>query len=71
MYIVYTHEENGKYYTWAEKYTSCNNIVSMLRRYNHSINIIEAAVFTTKKAAAESVRVQRESYKVNGTALYE
>lgn len=73
MYIAFTYEENGKYYSWAERYTDSNNLLAVLKRAAGSDGgkIVTANMYDTKKKACEVVELWREGYKRDNKALFD
>lgn len=67
MYAAITINENFKYYSYAIRITSADNVLSKLAIKN----ILHANIFTTKKEAEEIVKLWNESYKKNGTYLFD
>ncbi len=73
MYIAFTCENNGKYYSWAEKYTDSNNLLAVIKRAAgiSQFNIVTANMYETKKKACEVVKLWNDGYKRDHKALFE
>jgi len=67
-HIAVTIEENGKYYSYAVKYSQSSNIKSVLEGIK---NLLWANVYSTKKRACEVVENWNEGYRKNGTHLFD
>ena len=67
IYLALTVCENGKYYSWAMRTGSNNNLLSVLAIKN----LISANVCDTFKRAKEIVSAWNETYRINGTYLFE
>lgn len=66
-YIVVTVEENGKYYAYMIKHHNSNNLLSVL----NIKGILHANICDTKKEAERIVEQWNESYKQNGTYMFD
>lgn len=66
-YFAVTIEENGKYYAYAVKANENDNILCKLKIKN----IKCANICPTKKRAAEIVEAWNDSYKTNGTYMFD
>ena len=66
-YFAVTIEENGKYYAYAVKANENDNILCKLKIKN----IKCANICLTKKRAAEIVEAWNDSYKTNGTYMFD
>ena len=66
-YIAVTIEENGKYYPYALKCSTNDNLLHKLQIKG----ILHANICETKKAACNLVDSWRESYIRNGTYLFQ
>ncbi len=73
MYIAFTYKENGKYYSWAERYTDCNNLLAVIKRAagTGEGEIVTANMYETKKKACEVVKCWNEGYKRDNKALFD
>lgn len=67
FYIVVTVTENGKYYSYIVKTNENNNLISTLAIKN----IVSANLYETKKRAKEIVTTWNETYKNNGTYMFD
>lgn len=67
IYLALTVCENGKYYSWAQKSASNNNLLSVLAVKN----LISANICDTFKKAKEIVSAWNDTYRANGTYLYD
>ena len=66
-FIAVTIEENQKYYAYLVPVSDCDNLISKL-----NIKGIKCAnIFSTKKEASNVVEMWNESYKTNGTYLFD
>ena len=66
-YIVVTIEESGKYYTYIVKHNNSKNLL-----YIANIKgILHANICDTKKEAKRIVECWNESYKQNGTYMFD
>lgn len=68
FYIAVMIEENGKHYAHMIRVTDSTNLHSRLSGIQ---NIIAANIMPTKKAAAATVTAWNESFKNNGTYLFD
>ena len=66
-YIAVTVSENGKYYAYMIKHNNSNNLLNIA-----SIKgILHANICDTKKEAERIVEQWNESYKQNGTYMFD
>ena len=66
-YIAVTVSENGKYYSYMIKHHNSNNLLNIT-----SIKgILHANICDTKKEAKRIVEQWNESYKKNGTYMFD
>ena len=66
-YIAVTVSENGKYYSYMIKYHNSNNLLNIAKIKG----ILYANICDTKKEAERIVEQWNESYKQNGTYMFE
>lgn len=66
-YILITLYENGKYYSFVEKWHNGSNLVCLFERYPsaHTMNICDS-----KKQADETAEHWNENWKNKGIYLY-
>jgi hypothetical protein len=67
FYIVINIKENEKYYAYAVKISTMDNLLSKLE----IPNIYSANFFGTKKHTDEIVKSWNDAYKANGTYLFD
>lgn len=68
VFMVVSVSENGKNYAYALRFGANNNLVPMLSRI---ANLMSANVCDTWTAAKEIANAWNESYKANGTYLFD
>ena len=66
-YLAVTVEENGKYYAYMIKHHNSNNLLNIL----DIKGILHANICETKKEAERIVENWNESYKQNGTYMFD
>ena len=66
-YIVVTVSENGKYYAYMIKHNNSNNLLNIA----NIKGILHANICDTKKEAERIVEQWNESYKQNGTYMFD
>lgn len=67
-WLAITITENGKHYSYVWKVPGSNNLWAFLKDIP---NISSANICDTKKAAKELVTFWNDSYRQNGTCLYD
>jgi hypothetical protein len=67
FYLAVNIKENEKYYAYAVKVSTMDNLLSKLE----IPNIYSANFFGTKKRTEEIVKSWNTSYKANGTYLFD
>ena len=67
FYIAVTVEENGKYYAYAVIVSQNDNVLSKLAIKG----ILHANICETKKKCIEIVNLWNNSYKANGTYIFD
>ena len=67
MYMVYTIEEDGRFYAWAQRVKESEN----LKQYFYNKNVISVNVIATKKRAAEIVQAWNDGFKEQGRYLFD
>lgn len=68
IFLALTVEENGKFYSWAYKTPSRNNLCSVLDGF---ANLITANVCDSFREAKEIVSAWNDAYRTNGTYLFD
>ena len=68
IFLALTVEENGKFYSWAYKVSSRNNLCDVLARIE---NLVSANVCDSCSKAKEIVSAWNDTYKANGTYLFD
>lgn len=68
IFLALTVEENGKFYSWAYKVSSRNNLCDVLARIK---NLVSANVCDSYSKAKEIVSAWNDTYKANGTYLFD
>lgn len=68
IFLALTVEENGKFYSWAYKVSSRNNLCDVLARFK---NLVSANVCDSYSKAKEIVSAWNDTYKANGTYLFD
>ena len=66
-YIAVTVSENGKYYSYMIKHHNSNNLLNISKIKG----ILSANICDTKKEAERIVEQWNESYKQNGTYMFD
>lgn len=66
-YIAVTVQENEKYYSYVLTVPESDNLISKLRIKN----IYNAMICSTKKSAAEIVKAWNDTYKYNGSYMFD
>ena len=66
-YIAVTVSENGKYYSYMIKHHNSNNLLNIAKIKG----ILHANICDTKKEAERIVEQWNESYKQNGTYMFD
>lgn len=66
-YIAVTVSENGKYYSYMIKHNNINNLLNISKIKG----ILSANICDTKKEAERIVEQWNESYKQNGTYMFD
>ena len=66
-YILITIMENDKYYSYVLTVPESDNLISKLRIKN----IYNAMICSTKKSAAEIVEMWNDTYKCNGSYMFD
>ena len=59
-------EENGKFYAYASRVSTADNLVSKLRRKS----LVTANICTSKKEAAATVNAWNTAHKANGKYMF-
>lgn len=59
-------EENGKFYAYASRVSTADNLVSKLSRKS----LVTANICTSKKEAAETVNAWNTAHKANGKYMF-
>lgn len=67
LYIAITVSENRKYYSYMIKHNNSNNLLNVAKIKG----ILSANICDTKKEAERIVEQWNESYKQNGTYMFE
>ena len=68
FYYALTVSENGKNYSYVLKVSESNNLLAVLK-YHKNLTIVHQC--ETKKKAVELVNFWNESYKANGTYMFD
>lgn len=68
FWLACTIEESGKFYAYAVKVSSSDNLTAILGRIAH---LQAANIYGTKKQAAAVVQFWNDCYKQNGTYLFD
>lgn len=66
-YIAVTIQENEKYYSYVLTVPECINLIKALEIKN----IYNALICSTKKSAAEIVEMWNDTYKCNGSYMFD
>ena len=66
-YIAVTIKENGKYYPYVVEVSNEDNLISKLKIKG----IVSANICSSKRAAKELVSIWRDSFKENGTYMFD
>jgi len=67
-FYVFTICENGKFYSYADAIQNCNNLVSIFAGIK---NLYTANACDTRRQADEIARAWNDSYKQNGTYMFQ
>lgn len=67
FWLVITIQEKGKYYAYAQRISTSDDIKSFLERFK---GLLHANITPTKKRALEIAKCWNDSYKNNGTYLF-
>lgn len=65
IFVVFSQEQNGKYFAVADTIRTGENLIAYCRRYNSNI----CHLCENRKQAEQIAREWNESYKRNGTNL--
>lgn len=65
IFVVFSQEQNGKYFAVADTIRTGENLIAYCRRYNSNI----CHLCESRKQAEQIAREWNESYKRNGTNL--
>lgn len=65
IFVVFSQEQNGKYFAAADAIRTGENLIAYCRRYNSNI----CHLCESRKQAEQIAREWNESYKRNGTNL--
>lgn len=68
FYYVVTVSENGKNYSYVLKVNASNNLLAVLKCHK---NLTYVHQCETKKKARELVELWNDSYKANGTYMFD
>lgn len=68
IFLALTVEENGKFYSWVYKTSSRNNLCSVLAGI---ANLVSANVCDSFSKAKDIVSAWNDTYKANGTYLFD
>ena len=68
IFLALTIEENGKFYSWAYKTSSRNNLCSVLAGI---ANLVSANVCDSFSKAKDIVSAWNDTYRANGTYLFD
>lgn len=67
FWLVITIQEQGKYYAYAQRISTSNDIKSFLERIK---GLLHANITPTKKEALNIAKCWNDSYRQNGTYLF-
>lgn len=65
-YVITKKNEEDKYYSYAERISGCNNILTLVKK-----NVVNITAFSTFKEAKEIAKFWNNTYKFNGTYMFE